>query len=575
MQRVLFSHGAAALKLLFLALLQSAKKWTMPIDSRRDVAMISIRCTRKYMRDRKDWFSIVWDHLRLLRAFARPVLLLFVVDLSVCAQEFIPEQVVFPITDFKPEITYFPHLSITFGTGFCLDQNCRFVGTNYHVARLMGKNVRIKGVRSAHLYLDSGPDDSGAQDLKLVGGGSLKFTPAHDLAIYQMRQPLKNCHGVGFDAGDLEYGAKVDIYAHPLNLNPKRRLIRWSGRFIGKTRQGLLAVSYDEGHVQWGASGGIVVDSKTKQIVGILSSISEGTDRTLFAVPIKELSNFVARTQPYLQKTLFPKTVFISPVAPDLYPAFIWRGGSFSQRLADAPEVVKLRRTTQHLADSMRNFTATQMFSWGHDSHEPDVTEAYDTLIFDGWQRWRRPSDGKWFYDQRFIPRFWLRPSVGTGDLWIRLPRILGTELNLPIHKASDATVGGRNIHVFQYAANAEDEVCRIWWIGWSWGSKIKSYDCHGEVWMDDSGTILRISESFNLSGPLYHLWGVMTYGWLEKDGAKYLVPMTFATQSEGRDAKTYWCRSLFTDYDMFKAKAHIVFPAEADNVETSKPGVH
>ena len=45
-----------------------------------------------------------------------------------------------------------------FGTGFCLDQDCRFVGTNYHVAKIMGKYVRIKGVFSAHRYLDS---DSG------------------------------------------------------------------------------------------------------------------------------------------------------------------------------------------------------------------------------------------------------------------------------------------------------------------------------------------------------------------------------------------------------------------------------
>jgi len=64
-----------------------------------------------------------------------------------------------------------------------------------------------------------------------------------------------------------------------------------------------------------------VVDSKTKKIVGILNGIGEGKDRIALAVPVKELSDFVTRAQPYLQVTLFPKTVLISPVAADLYPA--------------------------------------------------------------------------------------------------------------------------------------------------------------------------------------------------------------------------------------------------------------
>ena len=86
-----------------------------------------------------------------------------------------------------------------------------------------------------------------------------------------MRHPLKNFHGIGFDADDLENSPEADIYAYPFNWNPKRGLVHWHGKFIGKTRQGLLAFSYEEGRVRGGASGGIVVDSKTKKIVGILN----------------------------------------------------------------------------------------------------------------------------------------------------------------------------------------------------------------------------------------------------------------------------------------------------------------
>jgi hypothetical protein len=487
-------------------------------------------------------------------------------------RQFVPGQVVFPITDFKPDIRYLAPFSIKFGTGFCLDPDCRFVGTNYHVAKIMGKYVRIKGVFSAHRYLDSDPDDAGGQDINFAGGGSLKYTPAHDLAIYEMRHPLRKFHGIGFDADDLENSPEVDIYAYPFNWNPKRGLVHWHGKFLGKTPQGLLAFSYEEGRVRGGASGGIVVDSKTKKIVGILNEIGEGKDRIALAVPVKELSDFVTRAQPYLQATLFPKTVFVSPVAADLYPPYVWpRAEGLSQRPVEPPEVVKLRGTAQHLADSMRNFTATETFAWGRDNREPEVTDAYETLIMDGWQRWRRQGNKKFYDNVPFPP---LNGSIVSGPEWSELPRMVGTELNLKIHQAPDAVVGGRTIHVFQYAGNLEDRVCSfrsVTNLGFFQRSTTKFYDCHGEVWMDESGIILRISEALDLSGPWYRWWGVMTYGWLEKDGTPYLVPVTITTQAEHN--KTYWCRGLFTDYEMFGVKVRLVLPTEPEQAQNSVLG--
>jgi hypothetical protein len=502
-----------------------------------------------------------------------PILLLLALARPVCAQEFVPEHVLFPITDFKPDIKHLAPFSIKFGTGFCLDPDCRFVGTNYHVAKIMGKYVRIKGVFCAQRYLDSDPDDAGAQDIPLAGGASLKYTPAHDLAIYEMRHPVKDFHGTGFDADDLENNPEVDIYAYPFNGNPKRGLVRWHGKFISKNRQGLLAFSYEEGRVRGGASGGIVVDSKTKKIVGILNGM-ESKDRIAFAVPVKELSDFVTRTQPYLQAMLFPKTVFVSPISADLYPPYIWsRAEGLSQRSVDPPEVVKLRRTAQHLADSMRNFTATETFAWGRDNREPEVTDAYETLIVDGWQRWRR-HDNKKFYDHVPFPP--LSAAFTPGAEWSWLPLMVGTELTLKIHQAPDAVMGGRTVHVFQYAANVEDSVCAsrsTVSYGFFQRTTSKFYDCHGEVWVDESGIILRISQVLDLQGPWYHEWEVVTYGWLEKGGTQYLVPVTITTQAE--HTKTYWCRGLFTDYEMFGAKARLLLPPDSEQSQKLAIGAH
>jgi len=497
------------------------------------------------------------------------MLLLFALALPLCAQEFVPEHVVFPITDFKPDIKHLAPFSMKFGTGFCLDPDCRFVGTNYHVAKVMGKYVRIKGVFSAHRYLDSDPNDAGAQDINLAGGGSLKYTPAHDLAIYEMRHPLKNFHAIGFYADDLENSPEADIYAYPFNWNPKRHLVRWHCKFIGKTPEGLLAFSYEEGSMRGGASGGIVVDCKTKKIVGILNELGKSQDRIALAVPVKELSDFVTRAQPYLQETLFPKTVFVSPVAADLYPPYVWpRTEGLSRRRAEPPEVVKLRRTAQHLADSMRNFTATETFAWGRANSKPELTDAYETLIVDGRQRWRRQGSKK-FYDS--VPPPPMNLYIVSGAEWSELPRMVGTKLNLKIHQAPDAAVSGQIIHVFQYAANAEDRACGFRYsmnYGFLDRNTTKFYDCRGEVWMDESGVILRISEAFDLTGPWYRYWGVVTYGWLEKDGTRYLVPATIATQAEHDE--TYWCRGLFTDYEMFGVKARLVLPTEPEQAQSA-----
>jgi hypothetical protein len=199
------------------------------------------------------------------------------------------------------------------------------------------------------------------------------------------------------------------------------------------------------------------------------------------------------------------------------------------------------------------------------------VTDAYETLILDGWQRWRRQGNKK-FYD--VVPFPALNGSIAPGPQWSELPRMVGTELNLKIHQAPDAVVGGRNVHVFQYAAKVEDEVCRFRSVtnyGLFQRSTAKFYDCHGEVWVDESGIILRISYAFDLSGPWYHWWEVITYGWLEKDGAQHLVPVTIAARAE--HTKTYWCRGLFMDYEMFDVKAHLVLPTEPEQAQKSAIG--
>jgi len=205
------------------------------------------------------------------------------------------------------------------GTGFCLDPGCRFICTNYHVA-LQGTPRRIKGEKVVERYLATGPDDDGATVNE--AGRSAKYNLKRDLAIFELRRSLPNHHGIGFDLEELNPSQTVTIYGFPREGLKTRHLVKVRGTFIGLTVQRLLLFDYDssDGKILPGASGGIVVDTKTQKIVGILNGIDTSRKAGVLAVPVESLVEFVSKVQPFLAEQIFPRSKFISPVSADLYP---------------------------------------------------------------------------------------------------------------------------------------------------------------------------------------------------------------------------------------------------------------
>src|SRR6204780_3395495 len=65
-------------------------------------------------------------------------------------------------------------IEVKFGTGFCLDLACRFIGTNYHVAMIVRAH-KIKGEKVIQRYLASGPDDEGATLNDAPAFGPMKY----------------------------------------------------------------------------------------------------------------------------------------------------------------------------------------------------------------------------------------------------------------------------------------------------------------------------------------------------------------------------------------------------------------
>src|SRR5438132_767940 len=131
----------------------------------------------------------------------------------------------------------------------------------------------------------------------------------------------------------------------------------------------LLAFDYgssDGKAIHGGANGGLVVDSKNRQIVGVLSGVARNREAVALAVPVQSLADFVSRVQPWLAQSIFPPSKGnIPPASVDLHPRFVEPPSDSLQHRPDEPTAVKvLREKAQLLADSMRNFVAVQTFAF-------------------------------------------------------------------------------------------------------------------------------------------------------------------------------------------------------------------
>jgi hypothetical protein len=483
-------------------------------------------------------------------------------------QEF--DETVVPITELSVRVTYLhTEMDAKFGTGFCLDPACRFIGTNYHLAAAAQPH-KIKGQRVIQRYLASGPDDDGAT-VKYALGVKMKYTLSRDLAIFELLRPLRRHHGVGFSLAELQVGQRVDIYAYPKeSINPVRKLLRFTGSFKGDTTTGLLAFDYklsDGKPIRGGASGGIVVDARTHQIVGILNEVSSSGEAIAAAVPIRALADFVRNVQPFLAEKIFPSADKnslgadrIAPFSEDIYPEFIPPASDVFQHRPEEPyEVTKLRTKAQNVAYGMRNLIAVQRLAWGSGNEEPTVQAAYEVRIIDGDQLFREYPGGK--KELEDIPFPALKDVIVPGGEWSELPELVGTELRLKVRQAAEVIVNERKIKVFQYYGSVEDGVCLFRSVLDLMLFKItKSYtvSCHGEVWTDEDTNIIRMSKHYKFPGKAEDYHVVVTYGWLKRaDEPIRLIPLTISSQSVNKK-RTLWCRGQFTDYQVFTSRVRI-----------------
>jgi hypothetical protein len=502
------------------------------------------------------------------------------------------DKTVVPISKLQ---SYGPFQSLKFGTGFCIDPACRFIGTNYHVAKLMGKHFKVKGSPVVNRWLGTGPDDDEASKNRLSGplGRILpkeKYALIRDIAIVELRWPLskKGYRSTPFYNDDLQYGQTAYIYAFPLNWNPKRHLEKFKAKFLGYNVKNSklpwedlsdkpLVFDYDQedGKLRGGASGGIVVDEQGR-IIGILNALAADMDHTITAVPVHSFANFLSRVQPYLSTQLFPKSVVIPPASADSYPEWVPPppSGHLEHRPVEPPEVQALRAKATVLADTMRNFLATQSFEWGKGDRDstPQAITKLEVQVIHGYQRWREPPDGKKELDEVPFPAP-LNNAIATGGEWSEMPNLVGNNLKLRINHAPDITVNDETFQVFQWSGEVEDGICKlksIMDLGLMSYSKIHTLDCYGEVWTDKDLNIVRASENYKLIGRWKKYRGVVTFGTAVIGEQEFRIPLTISTQAEYA-GKLYWCQGIFSDYRRFGSTIKIGDPAISSTMGAAK----
>ncbi len=507
-------------------------------------------------------------------------------------------QSVFPISSMKirPSIRLNPSLNLNIrsklmpgfkleddeGTGFCLDAVCRFVVTNYHIA--VGARIRkINGVPIIQRYLATGAAD---QDITIVHTSStttLPFTWKRDLAIYELLRPLKHYHGLNFRLGELEQGEEVDVYgySHEL-LRPirSRKLLRFSCSFKGVTSLGLLAfdclVPGNFRVIAPGSSGGIVVERKTKKIVGILTA---GTDNMAMAVPVESLADFVKKVLPFEAKNIFPAVPETAPASVDIYPKFIpapdinpkfvpVSAEGLQHRQEEPYEIRVLRRKAQEMADDTHDLKAVQSFAWGTGkSEQPLAIGRFEVRFVNGEETYREYPDGEKIFDQ--LPTPPLKSYIVPSGEWSTLPLMVGTELKLKITQDADVVVDKQKMKVFRYYAPLEDDLCPVIDISNYLVYKTKKtfhFACYGEVWVGEDGSIARITQNMDYVGGAkkYRGWTefrtVITYDWLKLgDEHPRVVPKTIFSYSRYGQREIHWFRGSYADYQMFVVRSRII----------------
>jgi len=455
------------------------------------------------------------------------------------------------------------------GTGWCLNRECDWVITNYHVVKFTGEHPTVNGVKTAQIVMATSEHDQGAQPIA-TAIGDLTFTSVRDIALIKLREPLlrTGMHAVPFYTGDLQPGQSVTVLGYPGG-----KLESISGRFVQECDDGELL--FDLSHeVSRGISGGLVLDEQGRAI-GLIYGISPKSAKSVYAVPVWSVAEFLHGFNKDVYTSVFgdadnlssdtdvlktdalrtesPKSrrdgLSLDSVVPE---SSLLRNDELTNtplpRANDeGPEVIALRKKAQVTSDQMDNFIARQTLhfssgkAWQH-----------ELQLVDGVQRFRIIGSGKEIHE---MPATRRGPVPGSD--WADLVTSFAYDASVALQFERDITVEGNIVKVFRYEMSAEDDICQLRvtrpfrreWKG--------SPPCVGVIWTDQQFRILRITKDMLVPPDtgLAKFRIVVLYGWW----GERLVPVEMYIRSTSKDGSSQASTAKFDNYREFGASSRII----------------
>jgi hypothetical protein len=446
------------------------------------------------------------------------------------------------------------------GTGICIDTPCVHVLTNYHVLALLGKRLKVEGVPIASSVSATGPQDSGAIDVRVAGTIS-KFNPSRDLALLTLQRALPaQFRGLPFANYKPSVGQQVKRIARYGNAydTDDGKVVADELRF-----ESLGQVVSLDGHflldciTRPGNSGGAVLDGEGRVLglVEIRSTDEVGRTGTV-VLPAAIISGFLREKDPTLWAALFHKPAARAVAAKAKYPDWpvaLDRQPTVTDETRDLEVPIRALRTqvAASLGAMQRMIAQQNMRFWGDGAAEQ--AWQFEVAIYSEGQRFRTKA-GK---ETGVLPgpKAGILPGSEWYDTLARLARARLSYLGTSSH-------AGKPVHVFVFDNTGADEVCPFRQrtaVLFGHKEETRYVDCRGTVVADESFNVVGITERLSPQFGFVSDWqSIALYGFLQLHEAHepYLVPLNMDLSARFKNGKVYYASARWSAYHLWVAES-------------------
>ncbi len=440
------------------------------------------------------------------------------------------------------------------GTGVCLDTPCAHVLTNYHVAALLGADLRVEGVAARNAQLFTGPYEPGAQAVE-TALGVRKYNPAKDLALLTLASALPGeFRGARFALDAPAVGQSVvrsarfgDEYdeASGVVVNDDVTHRSADGRLTAMPLHFLLSCASRPGN-----SGGAVMDAAGR-VVGIVAmrSTGGGQHAGTLAISTALVAEFLNEANPALALALFPaqKQRAVTGPSEPLPDGFRMVNEAVSAR---ADLVGLLRARSRENGAAMENVAALEAIdTW--ERGRAKRSWLFQVATGAGGQTYQRLPGRQAATSSVAWPR---NVGVTPGEQWSILERLLD---DAQIAFGGTGKYEGAPVNVFRYASSTGG--CAVRYAG----RKIYA-GCSGWVVADAQMNTVLITQRMDIPEG-----DAAVIRWTEKFAPVAAGERTFMLASElemsgeYRNGRVYRASARWSGYQVFVAESTLRFDAE------------